>query len=392
MSLALLVLGAAPHTARAQESESSAIAHAKELSLAFRRAAEKVQPAVVTVISFYDPENDPRLQRFRELFDEPRVPRGTPRPRPVPPGGEQPQGEEDEGRNNDELDDSNRNVGSGIITGNSGWILTNNHVVDGARDVIVRLPDGSEVKAKEIRQDQMSDLAIVRIETEAQLPPAQLGDSEKMEIGDWVIAIGCPFELESTVSAGIISGKGRGIVNIRRGQLLQTDAAINPGNSGGPLVNLDGEVVGINTAIATVSGTYQGVGFAIPSTRAAWVMSELIERGSVRRAYLGIKIGELTAEAAAKLKLGARSGVWVVEVLPDAPAAAAGVKTDDVIVEFAGLAVHSPGSLQEVVETKEIGSQQKVTVMRDGQRITFDVTMKALPDTERPAIPEPQQP
>jgi serine protease Do len=165
--------------------------------------------------------------------------------------------------------------------------------------------------------------------------------------------------------------------------LLQTDAAINPGNSGGPLVSLSGEVVGINTAIATRNGFYQGVGFAIPIKSARWVASELLAYGKVRRAYLGIRISELTAEAARQFKLAARSGVWVQEVIPEAPAEEAGIQRNDVIVEFAGVAVRSPGDLQGAVEQKPIGSLQKVSVMRKGDRVTLDVEMTALPEDPR---------
>jgi serine protease Do len=186
--------------------------------------------------------------------------------------------------------------------------------------------------------------------------------------------------LEATVSAGIISGKGRGIEKIRRGRLLQTDAAINPGNSGGPLVNLDGEVIGINTAIASNSGGYQGIGFAIPINRGKWVARELLDFGKVRRAYLGIRIGELTPQAARQLELPARAGVWVLATVPNGPAADAGIANDDVIVEFAGTPVRSPGDLQDVVEQKPIGSTQEVVVIRAGERIRRDVKMVALPD------------
>ena len=187
-------------------------------------------------------------------------------------------------------------VGSGVIIDASGVILTNNHVVQDAEEIVVRLADGQELKAVDVKTDPLSDLAIVRIKPDPgqTLRAARLGDSEALKIGDWVIAIGSPFELEATVSAGIISGKGRGIEKIRRGKLLQTDAAINPGNSGGPLVNLEGEVVGINTAIASSNGGYQGIGFAIPTDRAKWISQELLTRGTVRRAYLGIRIDELT--------------------------------------------------------------------------------------------------
>jgi len=352
--LAILLLPAG-----VQADRDSAVASAKALSAAFRTAAETATPAVVTIVASTAP-NEERARAMRELLNDPRFRGLFPNPEDMP--------------------GLNSQVGSGVVIDRSGVILTNSHVVANADRVEVRFSDGSEVVAKEVSTDPSSDLAILKIEGNASLVPARLGDSDSLEIGDWVIAIGSPFELEATVSAGIISGKGRGISKIRRGRLLQTDAAINPGNSGGPLVNLDGEVIGINTAIATNSGGYQGIGFVIPINRGKWVARELLQHGRVRRAYLGIKIGELTARAARQLELSARSGVWVVGVVPDGPAAKAGLVDDDVIVEFAGPAVRSPGDLQDVVERKAIGSRQDLVVLRKGERMTQTVTMTALPD------------
>ncbi|MCA9121078.1 MAG: trypsin-like peptidase domain-containing protein [Planctomycetaceae bacterium] len=355
---------------QAQE-ESSARSHAKSLSRAFRVAAEDAGPAVVTIRSKFNLNRDDRAAAMNELLQDPRFRRRFPDGRPpvFPLPGE------------DGADPGfGEQVGSGVVIDQSGIILTNNHVVEDADEVTVRFPDGAELTATEIKTDPSSDLAILRVENAAPLSAAKLGDSETLEIGDWVIAIGSPFELEATVSAGIISGKGRGIDKIRRGRLLQTDAAINPGNSGGPLVNLDGEVIGINTAIASNSGGYQGIGFAIPINRGKWVASELLEHGKVRRAYLGIRIGELTAQAAKQLVLPARAGVWVLAVVPESPADEAGISSDDVIVEFAGIPVRSPGDLQDVVEQKPIGSSQNIVVMRKGERIPLLVKMIALPD------------
>jgi serine protease Do len=253
--------------------------------------------------------------------------------------------------------------------------------VEDADDVVVRFADGSELKVSEVKTDPLSDLAVVKVDTKEQLPAARLGDSSALNIGDWVIAIGSPFELEATVSAGIISGKGRGIEKIRRGKLLQTDAAINPGNSGGPLVNLEGEVVGINTAIASSSGGYQGIGFAIPISRAKWVSEELVRHGAVRRAYLGIRIDELTPESAKKLQVAVRAGAYVVDVVANSPAEEAGVKTNDVIVEFAGVRVHGPRDLQDEVEQKPVDSRQQVKLLRAGQPLTVTVTLKPLPQS-----------
>jgi serine protease Do len=208
---------------------------------------------------------------------------------------------------------------------------------------------------------------------------AKLGDSDKLSIGDWVIAIGNPFELETTVSAGIISGKGRELGSIRRAQFLQTDAAINPGNSGGPLVNLNGEVVGINTAIASSSGGYQGIGFAIPINLAKWVTGQLIDKGTVERAFIGVQMGPLDRRMADKLGVADRKGVLVSDVVPKSPAAAAGVQPLDVITGFDGQAIDGPRTLQELVERSALDRAHKLTVLREGKPLTLEVTVKPLP-------------
>jgi serine protease Do len=362
----------------AEQAESDAIDQANSLSRAFRRAAERATPSVVTVISRYKIDEQARSLQLQEML------RRDPRLRRLFPEDLDPEGgSPDDASPEEGVPGFETNIGAGVVIDAEGVILTNNHVVAEADEVIIRLPDGTEHTGREIRTDRLSDLAVIRVETDADLVAAPLGNSDSLEIGDWVIAIGSPFELEATVSAGIISGKGRGISRIERGSLLQTDAAINPGNSGGPLVNLNGEVVGINTAIATRNGFYQGVGFAIPVNNAQWVVSELLDHGKVRRAYLGIRISELTAEAGRRFGLAARSGVWVQEVIPGAPADEAGIESNDIIVDFAGVPVRSPGELQGVVEQKPIGSVQKMSVMRDGERLTLEVKMTALPEQLR---------
>ena len=359
----------------------AAVANARSLSQAFRRAAGRATPSVVTIVSRYDLKNNPRVRELRELLQDPQLRELFPRRR----GGAEPE---------EDIPGFNTNIGSGVVMDANGTILTNNHVVADADKITVRFPNGVEADATDVRTDPLSDLAVLRVKTDAalvKLVPAKIGDSDRLDIGDWVIAIGSPFELEATVSAGIISGKGRGIEKIQRGRLLQTDAAINPGNSGGPLVDLDGNVVGINTAIATNNGGYQGIGFAIPVNRATWVVRELLEQGRVRRAYLGIRISELTAEVAQRLKQPARSGVWVWEVISGSPAAEAGLRVDDIVVDFAGTPVRAPGDLQEAVERKPIGSRQKLTVLRQGTRLPLDVTMVALPDDPRKLAPPPSE-
>jgi serine protease Do len=271
-------------------------------------------------------------------------------------------------------------VGSGVIVDSSGIVLTNNHVVDGADEVVVRLHDGREFKTTDIKVDPQTDLAVLRIEGAGKLPAARLGDSSKLEIGEWVIAVGNPFQLETTVSAGIISAKGRSLGSVERSKFLQTDAAINPGNSGGPLVNLDGEVVGINTAIASNNGSYQGIGFAIPSDTAKWVMTQLIEHGSVQRAYLGVTISLVEGDLADAFGIKRGEGVLVTEVFDDTPASKAGLKEGDVITHFANVAVSGPRELQEQVERAAVDSKHTLRVLRDGKPMNLSVTVKPLPE------------
>ncbi len=361
-------------TARADDSMATAQAlmHANALSTAFRHAAEIATPSVVVVRS----EVKPRRVRGRAPGGRPGNPlEGTPFEGMFPDG--LPEGFEfnmPEGRM-----PGRAGVGSGVIVSDDGLVITNNHVVEGADEVIVELADGREFKAVDIKTDPDSDLAVVRLEDARGLPVAKLGDSDSLEIGDWVIAIGNPFELETTVSAGIISGKGRELGSIRRAQFLQTDAAINPGNSGGPLVNLSGEVVGINTAIASNSGGYQGIGFAIPVNLAKWVTGQLIDKGAVERAFIGVQMGPLDRRMAAKLGVRDRKGVLVSDVVPDSPAAAAGVQPLDVITGFDGREIDGPRDLQQVVERSEIGRQHSLTVLRDGKPLTLEIAVRPLP-------------
>ena len=270
-------------------------------------------------------------------------------------------------------------MGTGVIIDKSGIVLTNNHVVEGADTVTVRMSDGREFKATDIHTDPQSDLAVLHVDAKGDLPAAHLGNSDNLEIGDWVIAIGNPFGQEKTVTAGIISGKGRELGS-QRTKFLQTDAAINPGNSGGPLVTLDGEVVGINTAIASNSGGYQGIGFAIPINQAKWVTEQLVKNGSVSRAYLGVAIGELTEELAPKFGAKRGDGVLISDVYPDTPAAEAKLQEGDIITKFAGKPVHNPREVQELVERAPLNTAQAVEILRDGKPKTVNVTVKALPE------------
>jgi serine protease Do len=373
--VACAVLSVTVAAARADET-ADALVHANALSRAFRHAAEHATPSVVVVRSETKAKKPPQ-GRAPQRRDGENPFKGTPFEDFFRDGV--PEGFEFRGQEGGPTPPRS-GVGSGVIVDASGLVLTNNHVVAGADRVTVELPDGREFKAAEIKTDPDSDLAVVKLENARDLPVAKLGDSDKLDIGDWVIAIGNPFELETTVSAGIISGKGRELGGIRRAKFLQTDAAINPGNSGGPLVNLAGEVIGINTAIASNTGAYQGVGFAIPINLAKWVSGQLIARGAVERGYLGVSIGPLSRDMAAKLGVTNGKGVLVTEVMKGTPAADAGVQDLDVVTAFDDQAVDGPRTLQELVEKSAIGQPHRLTVLRDGKPLTLSIAVKPLPE------------
>ncbi len=350
--------------------DSPAVSHAKSLSTAFRAASKATVPTVVTV------KSTTKARRVRASSN---------------PGNNPFEGTPWEGLFNDRQGNGQSGgdgfipprggMGSGVIIDAKGIVLTNNHVVEGADKVTIELSDGTILEATDIQTDPRSDLAVIRVNPEQSLPAARLGNSDNLEVGDWVLAIGNPFELNLTVSAGIISGKGRSLGLVERGTFLQTDAAINPGNSGGPLVNLDGEVVGINTAIASRSGGYQGIGFAIPINTAKRIVKQLLANGEVRRAYLGVAIAPIDADVAKKLGVKPRGGVLIAEVHKDTPAADAQLKAMDVIVSFAGKRVTAPGELQSIVEACELDSKQDVTIVRDGEQRKMQVVVRALPSS-----------
>ncbi len=352
-----------------------AVSSAKDLSTAFRVASGKVLPSVVTIenrpqavvagdASAGQPQANPFGDRnplegtpLEELFKDRgfqfEMPPGQPQPRA---GG----------------------MGSGFVIDPAGIILTNNHVVAGGGEVIVRFHDGRELKATDVWTDPKTDVAVVKVDA-TDLPAVRLADSDTVAVGDWVLALGQPFGLEDTVTAGIISAKHRGIGITARENFLQTDAAINPGNSGGPLVNLDGEVIGINTAISSRTGGNDGIGFAVPINLAKWVGDQLINGGAVRRAYLGVGIQPVTATLAEQFQVKPREGVAVTEVFPDTPAAKAGLQSGDVIVEYAGVTVSSPNELQLLVERSELGKLHVLTVVRSGSRVQLNFTPEEQP-------------
>ncbi|HMK44913.1 MAG TPA: DegQ family serine endoprotease [Dissulfurispiraceae bacterium] len=271
------------------------------------------------------------------------------------------------------------NLGSGVIVDKDGYILTNNHVVKDADDIQVRLSDKREFKGKVVGTDPKSDLAVVKIDAH-NLPLLKLGDSDKLQVGETVLAIGNPFGLSQTVTQGIVSAIGRSNVGISDYEdFIQTDAAINPGNSGGALVNVRGELVGINTAIFSTTGGYQGVGFAIPSSMAKSIMESLIKKGKVVRGWLGVSIQPVTQELAQQFKLKDEKGALVGDVMDGSPAEKAGLKRGDVIVEFDGKEVGDPSSLRNTVAATAPGKDVPVTFIREGKAMNATVRIAELP-------------
>ncbi len=269
--------------------------------------------------------------------------------------------------------------GSGVIISPDGYIVTNDHVVSGADTVSVTLADQREYEAKVVGRDPKTDLAVLKIESKQTLPVAALGDSDRLNVGDWVVAIGNPFGLNHTVTSGIVSAKGRFIGAGPYDDFIQTDASINPGNSGGPLFDLNGNVVGINTAIIPHG---QGIGFAIPVNIAKSLVPQLVETGSVTRGYLGVNIQTLTPSLAQALKLETRNGALVSDVLPDSPADRAGLERGDVILTFDGKTIDDSRDLAAQVAATPVGEDTEVLVLRDGRKETLELTVGTLPNQQ----------
>ena len=331
------------------------------VTTSFASVVKKASPAVVNISStkmvkagsmrpFLD---DPMFRRF--FGDEFRG-RGNPPPR------------------------KEHSLGSGVIVSGDGYILTNNHMVDGADEIKVALAnDKNEYVAKIVGRDPKTDLAVLKIDAK-NLPVISLGNSDKIQVGDVVLAIGSPFGLSQTVTMGIVSGMGRGNMGIEDYEdFIQTDAAINPGNSGGALVDAQGRLLGINTAILSGTGGNQGVGFAIPVNLAHFVMERLIKSGKVERGYLGVKIQSLTPELAQEFKVPGNQGALISEVTDDSAAGQAGIKTGDVVIEFNGKPVTDSRHLSLAVAECAPGSTIPLKVLRQGSEKTFRVTLKSLP-------------
>ena len=281
-----------------------------------------------------------------------------------------------------------RSLGSGFVFDADGYIITNHHVVEDATKIVVKLSDGTELEAEHVGSDSKTDLAVIKVEANDALRPAPLGDSDDVEVGQWVLTIGNPFGLDNSVTAGIISAKGRQI-NRRNpyDDFLQTDAAINPGNSGGPLVNLSGQVIGINTAIFSSGGGNIGIGFAIPVNMARTIVPQLKEHGHVTRGWLGVKIQPVDEDIARSLSLPAARGALVAEVFPDSPAAAARIKIGDVLISFDGIDIEKSADLPAIVADTPVGKKVEVRLVRDGREKSVNVRVAKLDDGSDEARP-----
>jgi len=276
-------------------------------------------------------------------------------------------------------------LGSGFIIDPSGLIVTDNHVIDGADAISITLNDGTVLPATLVGHDDKTDLALLRVHPKAPLPSAHFGDSDHARIGDWVIAIGNPFGLGSSVTAGIVSARNRDIAAGPYDEFIQTDAPINQGNSGGPLFDMDGNVVGVATAIFSPSGGSVGVGFAIPSNLAREVISQLREYGQARRGWIGVRIQEVTEEIAESLGLPSQEGALVAEVTPNSPAAKAGVEDGDLITEFDGKSITDSRVLPRVVADTPIGKTVGLEILRKGRKQDLQITIAKLEDVSAPA-------
>jgi serine protease Do len=281
--------------------------------------------------------------------------------------------------------------GSGFLISQDGYIVTNNHVVENTKKVTVTLTNGHKLTATVVGTDPKTDLAVIKIEGDhyTVLP---FGDSDKLEVGDWAIAIGNPFGLQTSVTVGVVSAKGRNQLHIADFEdFIQTDAAINPGNSGGPLVGVDGEVMGVNTAIVSGSGGYMGIGFAIPSNLAKQIVNRLIKEGQVTRGFLGVTLQPIDSDLAGFYKLKNVQGALVTDVVKNSPADAGGLKQEDIILSYNGTAVESLSSFRNHVSLMAPGSKLKLKAFRDGKEIELSMTVAQMPnETEAPHLPTQQ--
>ncbi|WP_036197944.1 DegQ family serine endoprotease [Marinobacter sp. HL-58] len=348
----------------------------------FTELVEENSSAVVNISTTTEPKSgrnrsnglpfdERQLEQLPEFFQE--FFRGPQSPFGGGPGGSAPR----------------QSMGSGFIVSSDGYVLTNNHVVEGADEIIVRLNDRRELQAKLVGTDPRSDMAVLKIENGDDLPVVRVGSSRDLKVGEWVLAIGSPFGFDYTVTAGIVSALGRSLPSENYVPFIQTDVAINPGNSGGPLFNLDGEVVGINSQIYTRSGGFMGVSFAIPIDDAMNVFRQIRDEGGVSRGWLGVLIQEVNRDLAESFGLKRPRGALVAEVMSGSPAEKAGLKSGDIVLEYEGEEVTLSSDLPPMVGRTPVGETASLKVMREGKQITVDVEIGKLPEEgeERASAP-----
>ncbi len=379
-------------------------AFARSAPDSFADLAEKLLPAVVniaTTTKITDANRgDPDLEElFKQFFDKQRRGQGQGQGQGGDQNGDQNGDNGDQNGDNGGADAPPREVtslGSGFIIDPTGYIVTNNHVIEGAEEITVRMQDNTELKARLIGHDPKTDLALLKIDAPKPLPYVEWGESEKARIGDWVLAIGNPFGLGSTVTAGILSARQRDINAGPYDDFLQTDAAINRGNSGGPMFDVDGKVIGINTAIFSPSGGSIGIGFALPSSLAKGVIDQLRQYGHPRRGWLGVRIQSVTPELAEGLKMAKPMGALIAAVTDGGPADKAGIRQGDVVVKFNGQDIDEMRHLPRIVAETAFDTSVPVVVLRQGKEMTFQVKVGELDETAEnkaaESAPQPSKP
>ncbi len=352
----------------------STVAIAKAAPASFADLAAKLSPAVVNISTSQVvkrdgetkqqrpqlPPGSPFEEYFKEFFDRQQQ-RNTPNRRAT-------------------------SLGSGFIIDPSGLVVTNNHVIEGADEISVILQDDTRLKAELVGRDAKTDLAILRVKSKKKLPYVKFGDSDKSRVGDWVVAIGNPFGLGGTVTAGIISARARNINAGPYDDFIQSDASINKGNSGGPMFNMDGEVIGINTAIYSPSGGSVGIGFAIPANLAKPIIAQLTKFGRARRGWLGVRIQTVTDELADSLGLDKARGALVADVTKGGPAESSKIQVGDVILSFDGKPIVEMRNLPRIVAETEVGKKVKVDVWRKGRKVTLNAKLGEFPEDKKPVL------
>ena len=367
-----LLIGAGLQVATASEDSP-----ARMIPANFSELAEKARPAVVNIRTVKTVKGGGPV--FRHFFGDPF-------------GGKNPfedfRGPHAEGGPSRNF--KQQSLGSGFIIGREGYIVTNNHVIENADQIKVKLAMGKEFDAKVVGRDPKTDLALIKIEASDDLTPLEMGDSDRLRVGTWVVAIGSPFGLEQTVTAGIVSAKGRTLGAGPYDDFIQTDASINPGNSGGPLINMKGEVIGINTAIFSQGGGNVGIGFAIPVNLAQGIIEQLKNEGQVTRGWLGVGIQDITPELAEYYGVKDKKGVLVTQVFSGDPADKSGIKTGDVIVAVDGKKVSSSRELSRTIANTTVGERTPVSILRAGEGKILYVELTKRSDSEASVKPQPQ--